>query len=153
MCAQLCRLGYSDCSSFPLVVSVPMPMQTLDLSWNHLGTSGSLVAGGCRESGGVMVPAVTAALCDMVTRNSTLTHLDLSNNQLLPPACKLFGQALLGNHSIMFVQWIRHYQPWVRPGSVCVVCGGCGVWGLWCAWLGVWCVRGVCAGCVCVVCA
>jgi hypothetical protein len=78
-------------------------VQTLDLSWNCIGSAAAeTIAQAKAAAGGTQPPtksvaAVTAALLE----NSRLTHLDLSHNLLSSADCECLGEALLKNHTLM----------------------------------------------------
>lgn len=62
-------------------------LRVLDLSWNALGRS----------------PLVSSALSRVVKENSTLQHLDLSNNYLTSSDIDLVAEGLRSNHTILGV--------------------------------------------------
>ena len=66
-------------------------MRVLDLSWNSLGLNGTVFA---------------KAFGPYVASNTTLVHLDLSNNYLNKADSKLIAEDLKNNHSIYGI----HYQ-------------------------------------------
>lgn len=64
-------------------------LESLDLSWNAGGTSSDLH----REAAN--------ALSSMFASNKSLTHIDLSNNQLGPTDCTIISQGLALNHTLL----------------------------------------------------
>eukprot|EP01041_Mallomonas_annulata_P009195 gene9195-19060_t len=67
-------------------------LEALDLSWNALGAT--VDSSRSEES-------ASSALSGMLSDNSVLTHLDLSNNHLTPNDCKIIGTGLQRNHTVL----------------------------------------------------
>ena len=64
-------------------------LRALDLSWNSLASSENRSA--------------VRALSDAIVNNSTLLHLDISNNQLDVEDMAIFGESLAGNQVLIGV--------------------------------------------------
>ncbi len=67
-------------------------VQVLDMSWNSIGASSP------------SSNAAVVGLCDMVIKNTALTHLDISHNNLLHNHCTTLSRAFKRNQTIMCVR-------------------------------------------------
>ena len=83
---------------------IKVDLKELDLSWNSMGSgnsSSSSKSGGSKSSkSGSGSGAVEDILGHYLSTNTSLTHLDLSHNQLTSTQCGRLGDLLVDNHTL-----------------------------------------------------
>ncbi len=101
-------------------VCAPCGPQTLDISWNSIGIA---LAHG--------ITASTRLLCEVLQTKETLTHLDLSHNNINSINGHAIAAALLENHTLRCVRVWSHCATvvlvWVHDVLVCSFVRGCAV--------------------------